>query len=343
MDTKNFKHVVNQETQSSDLNSDTRHDCHWSDEFALIKKILKGNKTAANNEIIHGPGDDACLLNEIRKPVITTDTQREGVHFELDWLTPEQIGNKAISVTLSDLAASYAIPKSVFINLGLPKHVSDTFAESIYRGVYDALNTYRCSLGGGNVSVADTLTIDIFAIGQGSDIFPLRSNAKPGYGLYTTGPLGISRGGLFALKKKDMSFPYLLEKFITPKARFDAAPILADAGVTCVTDISDGLWGDAGHIAESSRISITLSIETPPLHPEFQHFCKKYGYDTAEMMLSGGEDYELLFACPPDIFTRINKQLPDAFQVGTCQSFNGHYMICPEGDPSSFQHGNITP
>lgn len=123
----------------------------WRDEFGLIEKLLHPTVTFPNaaSPLIVPPGDDACLLSPLSRPVISTDTQKEGIHFRLDWQTAEEIGRKAVSVTLSDLAASYARPVSLFINLSIPPYIAETFLVELYQGIQEALGQYDCSLGGG--------------------------------------------------------------------------------------------------------------------------------------------------------------------------------------------------
>jgi thiamine-monophosphate kinase len=310
----------------------------WNDEFALINKLIKDMPVEPFLEV--APGDDACLLKSLDRPVITTDTQREGVHFRFDWQTPQEVGRKAVEVTLSDLAASYATPVSLFVNLGLPDHLPDQIVEAIYKGVKKSLAKHNCTLGGGNISLGLEVTLDLFAVGLGrDDIFPKRTAALPGHGLYCTGPLGLARAGLFSLIRKDHTFKELIEKFKFPSARFDAAHILAENHVGCVIDVSDGLAGDAKRIAEASDISIELDLRPSVSHPAFVSFCEKYRLKPEEMILAGGEDYELLFTCPDDVFENVKKKLPEAYYVGRCLEFQGIHMVNLPEDISSFQHG----
>ncbi|MBA4366662.1 MAG: thiamine-phosphate kinase [Desulfobacterium sp.] len=316
---------------------------HMIDEFKLINRLIKSsgeNHPDAKDVLLVPPGDDACLLSRIERPVITTDTQREDIHFKREWQTPEEIGLKAVTVTLSDLAASFAKPISLFINLGMPPYLSQKEAEEIYHGIGIGLKKYCCTLGGGNLSDTDKLSLDLFAIGEGrDDIFPLRSMAKPGDGLYCTGPLGLARAGLEALQQGNFSNQPLISFFKSPIARFDAAEILAKHKVCCVIDISDGLKGDARHIGEASKVSIELSIEKRHLHPDLVTFCSENRMDPQDLAMAGGEDYELLFSCPPEIFEQVIKDLPEAYPVGRCLPFNGEYVLAPPSTLSSFQHG----
>ncbi|MFH2045354.1 MAG: thiamine-phosphate kinase [Pseudomonadota bacterium] len=306
-------------------------------EFGLIENLIK--TIPVNSKIIVSTGDDACLLTSLSNPVITTDTQREGVHFRLNWQSPYEIGIKAVEVTLSDLAASYARPVSLFINLCLPAYVSGSMIEEIYKGALFTLNKYDCALAGGNVSSGSELALDLFAVGEANiDIFPKRSNAKPEYGLYCTGHLGLARAGLELLNNNDLAFPDLILNFKFPKARFDAALILAEAGIDCVMDISDGLSGDAGHIAKASEVTIELDLKSCPVSSSLLSYCQKYEKRPKEIIANGGEDYELLFACHPDIYKLIEEKLNTSFQIGRCIPFNGKYIISPF-KIGSFCHG----
>jgi thiamine-monophosphate kinase len=310
----------------------------WNDEFALIKKLIKDMPSDPFLDV--APGDDACLLKALDRPVITTDTQKEGVHFRFDWQTPQEVGSKAVEVTLSDLAASYATPVSLFINLGLPDYIPDQIVETIYKGVKKSLAKHNCTLGGGNISLGLEVTLDLFAVGLGrEDIFPKRSTALPGHGLYCTGPLGLARAGLFSLIRKDNTFKELIKKFKSPSARFDAAYILAENQVGCVIDVSDGLAGDSTRIAEASEVSIEFDLRSSVFHPALVSFCEKYHLNPEEIILAGGEDYELLFACPDDVFQNVKQKLPEAYCIGRCLEFQGTHMINLPENISSFQHG----
>lgn len=314
----------------------------WNNEFKLIDKLIAG--VTCSDFTLPGlkvpPGDDAALFETISNLVITTDTQKENIHFRRGWQTLEEIGQKAVEITFSDLAASYARPVSLFVNLSIPSYMSDSDLENLYSGIGRVLKKYQATLGGGNVSSSREFSIDLFAVGKGHpDIFPLRSNARPGDGLYVTGPLGLARAGLACLKNNETGYPKLIEKFKSPNARFDAAKILSEHNVACVMDVSDGLAGDAGHIALSSNISIMFEPLFFKIDPILAEFCRKYPSDPEKMILSGGEDYELMFTCCPEIFEQIKTRLPEAFQVGQCIKFSGTPIINLPADVLSFQHG----
>ena len=314
----------------------------WSDEFLLIQKLLTHFQPSESDatDLIVAPGDDTALLKSLTKPLITTDAQREGIHFSLSWQTLEEIGEKAVEITLSDLAASYAKPAGFFVNLGLPPYVSDDQVDALYLGIKKRLQNHQCPMGGGNISAANQLSLDLFAVGEGfADIVPLRKNAKPGDGLYATGPLGMAKAGLSILLNRQPVTNSLLDKFKHPRARFDAAKVLADHHVSCVMDISDGLAGDAEHIATASHITISLEIQNTYLHPDLVAYCGSDLDLAMDMAVAGGEDYELLFTCPADVFKQVKKNLPEAYPVGHCLPFTGQYILNPPKAGGSFQHG----
>ncbi|MFP4571822.1 MAG: thiamine-phosphate kinase [Desulfobacterales bacterium] len=314
----------------------------WSDEFSLINRIISGFRADPDKTGVLriGAGDDAALLSTLKNPVFTTDAQHEGVHFRRRWQTMSEIGYKASEIALSDLAASYATPAALFINLALPADISEDQVVQIYEGIQKSLALRDAVAAGGNISSGRVLALDLFAAGEANpDIFPVRSAARPGWGLYVTGPLGLARAGLDCLTRGDKEFTGLIRAFIHPVARFDAASVLAENRVECVMDISDGLAGDARHIAEASGVSINLDLSAVPVSPELAAYCEKYEKSPQQVMAAGGEDYELLFACPPGVFDAITGQLPGAFQVGVCLPYTGGPVRgVPEG-AGGYRHG----
>ena len=112
----------------------------WRDEFGLISRLIRDwHKTGEQSRMIVGPGDDAALFSKLEHPVFSTDTQKQGVHFSLDWQTPGLVGKKAVEIAFSDLAASYAEPVAIFINLSIPADMAEDEIVALYRGVGEAL------------------------------------------------------------------------------------------------------------------------------------------------------------------------------------------------------------
>ena len=199
--------------------------------------------------------------------VITQDALVEEVHFRLDWTTHRELGFRAAAVNLSDLAASGAEPEALLVSLGAP---ADTELDDVLE-LYEGLNEPGVPLVGGDTTRAPQLILAVTAVGR-SDRGPGRAGAKPGDLLVVTGPLGAAGA---AFRRQGHARPPL---------RLDEGRRLARAA-SALTDISDGLAADAGHIAERSGCRIEIELEHVPLAS---------GATVDD--LSFGEDYELLAA-----------------------------------------------
>ncbi|MFP4040763.1 MAG: thiamine-phosphate kinase [Desulfosudaceae bacterium] len=314
----------------------------WQDEFELIAQLLSEAPPDEGRPPVFEvpPGDDAAVLKEGLKPVITTDAHIQGIHFNFDWQTPEEAGYKAAVSALSDLAASYARPVAMFVNLTLPPAEPGSLARMLYRGLNRALREYDCALGGGNLAAGGEVSLNLFIVGQKeSGLYPARANARPGQGLYSTGRLGMARAGLELLRHGRNEPAELLAAFKYPRARFDEAAVLAENGVDCVIDISDGLAGDAAHIARAAGVTMAMDLSAAVYDPLLLDYCGRSGLSPEIMVLKGGEDYELLFTCEPERFETIRQRLPRACRVGRCESFTGRELTNIPIGLRSFQHG----
>lgn len=308
----------------------------WTNEFDVIESIK--NFDSFHKRLKVKAGDDSALLNPMEKPVISTDTQRQNVHFKLEWQTFYEIGYKAASVSLSDLAACYAKPESIFINLGLPNFLSQENIYEIYKGINDNIKRFDVSIGGGNISKSSVLSLDIFCIGHGCDIFPERSNALKNQLICSTGPLGLAKAGLEILSTNTSGFESLTHAFKYPEPKFKEAKILKAIGINCVTDISDGVYGDISHIAKQSHLTAEIQPQKFKTDKNLLAYCKKFKKDPNEYIISGGEDYELLFTCTENQFEEVQKQINTAFVLGKFKSFNQSFVES-EYKGESFNHG----
>jgi thiamine-monophosphate kinase len=237
--------------------------------------------------------DDAAVVGGF---AVTTDALVDGVHFRTDWSSPTDIGWKAVSVNVSDLAAEGATPTWLVTTVCAPPSTSLDLLTGIYEGIGEACESYGCALVGGDTVRAAELVLSVTAIGR-LDREPLRrSRARVGDVLAVTGPLGRAACGvnlLLAGDPKDVPVDDALacvEAHRRPIARIDAAETQAHAAI----DISDGLASDARRLAEASGHGI--AIDTLPIAPEVERIAAARGWDAERIALAGGEDFELLFA-----------------------------------------------
>ena len=250
-------------------------------EFDAIRQLLARWGPRAT-----GIGDDAAVLHVRRgdRLVASVDTAIENRHFR-EYLTPREIGYRAVTAALSDLAAMAAEPIAILVAIGLPTSWRDKLLE-LADGIGDATDDAKTRIAGGNLSDASELSITTTVLGAA--FAPLgRSTARAGDRLYVTGRLGAPAEALRLLDNGQAAGLYR-ERFVHPAARIAEARWLADHGVSAAIDISDGLVADARHIAHASRVRVALDASRVPR-------VEGISIDSA---LESGEEYELLVTSP---------------------------------------------
>jgi thiamine-monophosphate kinase len=254
-----------------------------------------------------GVGDDAAVLRPTpgRRLVVTTDVLVEGRHFGSAFSEPEDWGWKAVAVNLSDLAAMGATARWLLVALTVPDQASLTLLQRLYAGIGEACEAFAVALVGGDTSGGPALSLAVTALGE-ADRAVTRAGARPGDRLVVSGPLGAAAAGLALLERDDQParellgrFPGLAAAHRRPRPELATGMRLAHAGATAMIDLSDGLAGDALHLAEASGVGIELHDAAVPLAPGVAEAAALLGRDPAELALGGGEDYLLAAALPP--------------------------------------------
>jgi thiamine-monophosphate kinase len=248
-------------------------------EFDLIRALRERWGPLAPNI-----GDDASVLRPPRgeQLVVSTDAALEDVHFRRVWLSLREIGYRAVTAGLSDLAAMAAAPCGVLVSLELSPEGRDGLMD-LADGIGDAVRAVDTVVLGGNLARGDTLGITTTAVG--SAFSPLtRTGARSGDLVYVTGALGGPRAALEALDAARTLTVPLRERFAHPSARIAESRWLAARGAIAAIDISDGLANDAGHLAAASNVTLEIQVERVPV----------FAGATQDAALAGGEEYELL-------------------------------------------------
>jgi thiamine-monophosphate kinase len=237
-------------------------------------------------------GDDAALVPMGDTTLCASiDCAYEGVHFRTDWLTFEEIGWRAGAAALSDLAAEGAKPLGLLVSLGLPQTDNreprtDPGAD-IMAGIAAVATSVGAKVLGGDLIKSDKYLVDVCVLGTARH--PVRrAGARPGDALWVTGTLGGSLLALRRLKAGQVLHGGLRSRVAHPEPRIAAGEWLAAQGATAMIDISDGLSGDAGHLAAASQVALEIALERLP--------CWE-GADPLTAVASG-EEYELLVALP---------------------------------------------
>lgn len=297
-------------------------------------RILRGilERLGESNALV-GPGDDAAVIAAADGRVVATvDTLVHGPDFRLAWSSAFDLGYKAAAVNLADIAAMGATPTALLVALAMPDATRLSFVTGIADGLRAACRDLApgCRVEGGDLTVSDTLTIAVTALGALAGRAPvLRSGAKAGDVVAVAGELGRAARGLRLLFGRftdaDGTPIPIDESALEPHELTDLAaqlrpsppvglgPHAADAGATAMMDVSDGLVLDASRMAAAS--GVTLALETARL-----------GSDPRSA-LAGGEDHALLATFP------AGRPLPHGFvRVGAVQP-RGEDAVLVDGRP----------
>ena len=277
-------------------------------EFGLIDR-LAGTLGAAGDRVLRGIGDDAAVLEgrADRLLLATCDIQIQGVHFVSGAIEPVQIGSRVAAVNLSDIAAMGGSPLWALVSLTVPPSTEVEYLEEIYRGMAGELSRSGARIVGGNTSsTSGPLTIDMTLVGEVErENLLTRDGARVGDALCVTGDLGSSAAGLFLNQNKSAACDAavresLVHRHLIPSPRIEQGRMLgATDAVTACIDLSDGLFQDAGHIAQRSGVGVCIHAEEIPVSADVRTVATSLRMDWMDLALGGGEDYELLFTADP--------------------------------------------
>jgi thiamine-monophosphate kinase len=286
-----------------------------------------------------GIGDDAAVVEVERNrlEVLSVDVLVEGVHFDRALMPADAIGHRALAVNLSDLAAMGATPRLALLSMALPGALPLADFDGIADGFAALAAQTSTHLVGGNLSrTPGPLTIDITVVGTIKPRRVLtRSGALPGDELYVTGTIGAARAGLEILRsthKAHLTSSPCIARYQRPAPRLRVGTLLARNRVaTACIDLSDGLADGAREIAESSGVGVEVQAESLPVDPCARDWFASHGRDAIGEALSGGDDYELLFAVRPRRRRRL-EGLARYFdvpvtRVGVCTATAGALLV----------------
>ncbi len=285
-------------------------------EIAVLQRLFPRLPEAESTLV--GPGDDAAVLAvPDGRVVITTDTMVQGPDFRRAWSSPFQLGWKAAVTNLSDVAAMGARPTALLVALIAPADTPVTDLEELADGFREACNALApgCGVVGGDLSVADSLTLAITAFGSLDGRPPvLRSGARPGDVVAVSGALGLAGAGIRLLFERGVDaegepssgaaaalrpeFDAVLDAQLAPRSPIGDGALAADAGATAMLDVSDGLVLDARRIARASGVRI-----------DFRSADLDTDVVALERVLHGGEDHALLATFPAGV------RLPGGFRA----------------------------
>jgi thiamine-monophosphate kinase len=279
-------------------------------EFELIERYFR-DCGAARSDVIAGVGDDAALLAvpPDTELVAATDTLVAGVHFP-EGSPAASIGHRALAVNLSDLAAMGARATWALLALTIPE-AEEAWLGEFAAGLGRLARAHRVALVGGDTTRGPlTVTVQLLGTVPRGDALR-RSGGQAGDALFVSGTPGDAAAGL-ALEQGRLSAPpealtYLRERFLLPTPRMALGERLRGFASACI-DVSDGLLGDAGKLAQASHTGVEISFAELPVS---EPLVRAAGEEQARTLaLTGGDDYELLFTVHPEKVAAMLADLP---------------------------------
>jgi thiamine-monophosphate kinase len=292
-------------------------------EFELLAKVRQ-RLTPHGSRIRVGSGDDAAVTVPGGATATSVDALVDGVHFRRDRATLAQIGRKALGTALSDLAAMGAEPGEAYAVVGVPPDLDEDGCLELAEGIVALAAETGVVLAGGDVTRAPVLTLAITVVGHAPTAEHLvgRGGGEPGDALVLTGELGGAAAGLLLLEDPALAAavpPLAAERLrlrqLVPTPRLAAGRALAAAGARAMIDVSDGLGGDAAHLARASGAQARIDAGALPLANGLAEVAAAAGRDPLELAASGGEDYELLAALPSERLAEAATRIGEAAET----------------------------
>jgi thiamine-monophosphate kinase len=312
-------------------------------EFQIIADFFA--PLAAGAPGAEGLRNDAAVFDAApgHSVVVTVDAMVEGVHFLSDD-PPGSVGRKLLRVNLSDLAAMGARPVGYLLAAAFSKRIDDPWIQAFVDGLAADQRDFGVHLfGGDTVSTPGPLTLSLTAFGDVPVGRALpRAGAKAGDLVYVSGTIGDGALGLKALRgdlenQSEADTAYLAGRYRLPTPRVALGQALSAQGLaTAALDVSDGLVADLGHICETSGLAAEVEAAKVPLSTAAE---RVLGRDPGlrAAVLTGGDDYELLFTVSPDRAAEVadlaaRLGLPLA-RIGTMQPGAGVRVVDDSGRP----------
>ena len=269
-------------------------------EFAVIGRITASRAQPAG--VILGPGDDAAVVEAPDGRVaISTDMLIEGRHFRLDWSTPREVGRKAIAQNAADIEAMGARVTAFVVGFGAPPSTPVSAVQELSDGMWQEAGAVGAGIVGGDMVASPHWVVSVTVLGDLEGRAPVtRAGARVGAVIAVAGGLGLSAAGLALHDKGIGGFGDIQERHRVPRPPYGQGRAAAQAGAQAMTDVSDGLLADLGHLASAS--GVVLDLNSDRLRADVDvvaHAATAAGAEAWSLVLGGGEDHALV-ACFPD-------------------------------------------
>lgn len=267
-------------------------------EFGLIARVTAD--LTANEATLLGPGDDAAVVaTSDNRVVVSTDMLIENRHFRRDWSSPADVGHKAAAKNFADIVAMGAVPTALLVGFGAPAELPLSWVDEFMSGMREECAVLGVAIVGGDVVAADVVTLGITALGDLQGRAPVRQEgARVGDIVAYAGQLGWAAAGFAVLNRGFRSPVQVVNAHRRPTPPYLLGPEAARLGASAMTDVSDGLLADLGHIAVASGVRINLIGASIPVPRKLAEVASALNTDPMVWILTGGDDYALAATFP---------------------------------------------
>jgi thiamine-monophosphate kinase len=267
-------------------------------EFGLIARVTAGLSVVESTLL--GPGDDAAIVaTSDGRIVASTDLLIENRHFRRDWSTANDVGHKAAAKNFADIAAMGAVPTALLVGFGTPGDLELEWVDGLMAGLREESGAVGAAIVGGDVVAADLITLGLTALGDLQGRAPVTlAGARPGDVVAFAGRLGWAAAGLAVLSRGFRSPVQVVNAHRRPEPPYSEGPNAAIMGATSLTDVSDGLIADLGHIAAASGVRIDVKAAQIPMQMKLKEVAAALNTDPLTWVLTGGDDYALVATFP---------------------------------------------
>lgn len=301
-------------------------------------------------------GDDAAVwfLESRYANVITTDSQVEGVHFDLAYTSPVAVGRKLVSVNLSDVAAMGARPRYLLLSVSIGPEVPVAVVQKIAAGIREVCKLHGVAVLGGNTTTTrGPMVLNATVVGRVEpDQIVRRRGTQVGDFIYVTGRLGDAKAGLRMVQSghvpsQDSAYYPLYKALVDPQPRVEAGRRLANGHmVHAMCDVSDGLGKDLRRLLVPEGLGARVDAQSLPISQALRTYGLEAGFSPELEALMGGEDYELLFTADPVeeplIIETCASAATPVCRVGTVLASPELEVFMPDGSvvdlPTGFEH-----
>lgn len=285
-----------------------------------------------------GIGDDTSVVKTGGSfQLITKDILIEDVHFRLEDITLHALALKSLAVNVSDIAAMGGIPQYVYLGLGFPKHLPGDRVLEFFQGMEAGCKKWNIELAGGDYSISSEMFISITLVGKATrPVF--RSGAKRGDLIGISGRTGESGAGLKLLLDGVKSHG-LIDSHQNVEPHVGQGLVLSKYAHSMI-DVSDGLLLDLSRVLGASKKGAHLDYNRIPVTQLLRDTCITHNWNEKELVLSGGEDYVLLFTVSKRNESKLKIENPgfEYYIIGEITANEGELRVEENGKVIPVDH-----